>query len=172
MAQLQCSIALLKQLDAMPGEGPPPASAPGRLGDWGVTLFPLENRKAALFMSQRTLLSFVILEGKPFAPSSFATVFWAGLSQVLEMDGYKPPVVAEVLDSYSELVLTKTGSASRTAQINNLAQDYKHAVWIAGGLKRCDLDTAIRKINQRPRKPLNYATAQEATRELLAAKAA
>ena len=38
-------------------------------------------------MSQRTLLSFIILEGKRFDGEAIALIFWGGLAQALEMEG-------------------------------------------------------------------------------------
>ena len=172
MAVLHCSNTLLAQLDALHEPEAIPATPPGRLGDWCATVFSLEDRRAALFMSQRTLLSFIILEGKRFDVEAIALIFWGGLAQVLEMEGYKKRDAEEIVDSYSEFFLAKTASASRTSQMNSLIRDYRDLVMSFGGLKRCDVGVVIHEINDRPRKALNWATPQEMTDELLGTKTA
>lgn len=124
-----------------------------------------------LFMSQRTLMSFIVLEGRRFDAYAIARIFSAGLAQVFAMHGCKTRDTDRIVDSYSELVLTKTANASITAQMNNLVRDYRHLVQRAGGLEYCDVGTLIRKLNQRPRKGLNWATPEEITREILFASA-
>ena len=172
MAVLRCSNTLLAQLDALHEPEAIPATRPGRLGDWCATVFSLEDRRAALFMSQRTLLSFIILEGKRFDGETIALIFWAGLAQVLEMEGYKKRDAEEIVETYSEFFLAKTASASRTSQMNSLIRDYRDLVMRFGGLRCCDVGVVIHEINERPRKALNWATPQEMTDELLGTKTA
>jgi len=135
-------------------------------------MFPLDGRKAALFMSERTLLSFVILEGRIFDAAAIGQAFWAGLAQTLSMEGYKKRDIDEIVDSYSELVLAKTKNASQTAQINSIARDYKLLVRRRGGLKRYDIGSAIANVNGRPRRAVGWATPEEIVREVLTARAA
>jgi len=170
MAHLHCSTALLAQLGATPVQaGTQPPSTPGRLGDWCVFMIPLGKRNAALFMNQATQLSFIILEGQRFDAQAMAKIFWGGLSNVLALHGVQSNVAEAVVDSYAELVLSKTPNASLTAQMSNLARDYKQLVAAAGGIERCDVGAVIQSLNQRPRKGLNFATPQEAVLALLKA---
>ena len=172
MALLQCSNTLLARLDAMLDLEARAATQPGRLGNWCATMFSIEDRRAALFMSQRTLLSFIILEGRRFDVEAIARIFWGGLAQVLEMEGCKRRDADEIVDSYSEIVLAKTANASRTSQVNSLVRDYRDVVMNFGGLRHCDVGIVIQEINQRPRKALNWATPKEVTHELFTAKTA
>lgn len=167
MALLRCSNTLLAQIGARNQPDTVPATPPGRLGDWCATVFALDDRRAALFMSQRTLLSFIILEGKRFDAEAIALIFWGGLAQVLEMEGYEKQDAEEIVETYSEFFLAKTASASRTSQMNSLIRDYRDLVMSFGGLKRCDVGVVIHEINERPRKALDWATPQEMTEELL-----
>jgi hypothetical protein len=173
MAQLQCTRKLLLQLNALPGaEATLPESKPGFLGDWCATLIPVEERVAALFMSQRSLLSFAILEGQRFNPEAIGKVFWGGLSQTLAQAGYKAAKVKQVVNSYSELVLAPIASKSQNAQLTNLGRDFAHFIEVSGGLERCDIGAAIQNINQRPREALQWETSEEVTRALLFAAGA
>ncbi len=173
MAQLHCTRKLLLQLNALPGAGAePPGSKAGYLGDWCATLVPLEERVAALFMSQRSLLSFVILEGQRFDPEAIAKVFWGGLSQTLAQAGYKAAKVKQVVNSYSELVLVANASKSHNAQLTNLGRDFAHFVKVSGGMARSDIGAAIQNINQRPREALQWETPEEVTHALLLAAGA
>lgn len=167
MANLQCSVALLTQVGAMPGGDDPPESSPGLLGDWCAMIFPLDTRTAILFMNERTLLSFVVLEGKRIDAVALGKVFWGGLSQLLVLSGFTDGVADLVVASYPEVLLTKTKSASIRAQLSSLARDYSDLVAREGGLKRFDVGVAILNMNERPRKALRWATPLELARELL-----
>lgn len=134
--------------------------------------FSLEDRRAALFMSQRTLLSFIILEGQRFDAEAIAVVFWAGMQQVLELEGCKKRLAEEVANSYSDMVLNKTVDAPRRSQMGHLVRDYRDLVMLWGGLKRCDVGEVIHGLNQRPRKSLGWATPQEVMHALLKASVA
>lgn len=173
MAHLHCSNTLLAQLGAPQAQaGALPLSTPGRLGGWCVSMIPLGKRNAALFMNQATQLSFIILEGQRFDAQAMAQIFWGGLSNVLALHGIQPNVAEAIVDSYAELVLGKTPNASLTAQMSNLARDYKQLVAAAGSIERCDVGAVIQSLNQRPRKGLNFATPQEAVLAFLNAPAA
>ena len=158
----------MTQIHGMPEDDTLPDTVPGHLGDWCANLIPLEQRVAALFMNQHTQLSFVILEGRRFDALAIGTVFLGGMSQVLELHGYKTRKAKMVVDSYSELILVKNVDASFIAHMSNLARDYRWQIERARGLSCCDVGAVIRELNRRPRKLLNWATPEEATRERLA----
>ena len=172
MAILECSTALLRQIDALHEPDVQPTTPPGRLGDWCATIFSLEDRRAALFMSQRTLLSFIILEGRRFDAEAIAVVFRVGMRQVLELEGCKKGLAEEVASSYTDMVFDKTVDASRRSQMGNLVRDYRDLVMHWGGLKHCDVGEVIHGLNQRPRKSLDWATPHEVMHALLKARVA
>ena len=58
-----------------------PSDAP--LGNWYVNRFNLGRRKAYIFMSETTLLSFILFQGKrPVTTESLPSMLLAGLQQV------------------------------------------------------------------------------------------
>lgn len=172
MAVLECSTALLRQIDLLGQPDVQLTIPPGRLGDWCATIFSIEDRRAALFMSQRTLLSFVLLEGRHFDAEAIVVIFWGGMQQVLELEGCKKRLAKEVVDSYSPIVFRKTVDASRRSQMGSLVCDYRDLAMRLGGLKRCDVGEVIHGLNQRPRKALNWATPHEVMHALLKARIA
>jgi hypothetical protein len=131
-------------------------------------MIELDDRRAALFVCQRTSLNFIILEGKRFDAAALAEIFWTGLHQTLELIGVSSKVAQAISDSYSELYLARFSSASWTARLNAVAQDYKHRIRNRGGVAECDIGAAIAAENDRPRQILKSATAKELTLELLA----
>ena len=71
-----------------------PSQAP--LGHWLVNRFDLGNRKALVFMSEPTLLSFILYEGaRPLSPITLPQMFLAGLTQLLEMRGFAEKSIAD-----------------------------------------------------------------------------
>lgn len=90
---VQKAIGLRKEnlADALPSEAP--------LGNWYVHRFNLARSKAYIFMSEATLLSFILFQGKkPITAESLPGMFMAGLSQLLEMRGLPAPAVRRAIE--------------------------------------------------------------------------
>jgi hypothetical protein len=143
------------------------------LGNWSVNYIPIGSSKALLFMSDRSLLSFPILEGKvPFQMQDMPTFLGHGLSQLMKMANLQEASFAKVLIDMGEVAITKTGSQSILGLQRALAQDYDHLVCQAGGVQRANLGSIIAAVNQTPRAKLKFATSFEVARELLTESAA
>ena len=151
-------------------EAPPAESL---LGNWSVNFVPIGSRNALVFMSDRTLLSFLILEGKQgFEMQDMPSFLGHGLSQLMQMMGVPEDRYADLLDDTEVVALTKPGSQSVLGLHRSISGDYDYRVERSGGISKCDLGSIIAAVNETPRAKLYFATSFEVTNALLVPGAA
>ncbi len=145
---------------------PLPSSAP--LGNWYVNRFNIGRRKAYIFMSEATLLSFVLLQGKkPVTPETLPTMMLAGLAQLLQMRGFDGRAIELALAQYHEGVFAKTDSRADLGSLNDLVQRYQWIIESNGGLDHCDLTHIIMATNDMPQRRLGWRTSWDMTKSKL-----
>ena len=151
-------------------EAPPAESV---LGNWSVNYVPIGSRFAFVFMSDRSLLSFPILEGKQaFEMRDMPSFLGHGLSQIMRMMSLPEDKYARLLEDTNEVALVKPSSQSILGLHRSISSDYDYRVASAGGINKCDLGSVIAAVNQTPRAKLKFATSFEVTSALLAPGAA
>jgi hypothetical protein len=172
VAYLQCTRAVAAR--ARLGRERLPAASPtdAVLGNWHVTLQHLADGNAFVYMSERTQLSFLMLEGERITPQKLSTSLLRGMLLVLEMDAYPPSICERVLADYSAGAFARATDLSVLGALTNLALDYAACIEEDGGLPRCDLGQIIHVLNHRPSKRLGWQSPFEATATLLRAGAA
>ena len=138
-----------------------PSQAP--LGHWLVNRFDLGNRKALVFMSEPTLLSFILYEGvRPLSPVTLPQMFLAGLTQLLAMRGFAEKSIADATRPYHTGQFAKTDSRASLGSLNDMVGTYQWLVEAGGGLHSCNLSAIIMQINKTPQRRLNWACAWDA----------
>lgn len=143
-----------------------PSSAP--LGHWYVHRFDLGRRKAYVFMSETTLLSFILFQGKkPVTAESLPNMMLAGLEQLLQMRGMGVDTIERAMAHYREGMFAKTDSRQALGSLNDLVQRYQWMVDYDGGLDRCDLSRIILGTNEMPQRRLGWATSWDITQSKL-----
>lgn len=143
-----------------------PTSAP--LGNWYVNRFAVGRRKAHVFMSETTLLSFILLQGKiPVTPETLPTMMLAGLEQLLQMRGMGEDAIDRAMVHYHEGLFAKTDSRADLGSLNDLVQRYQWMIEYEGGLDRCDLTRIIMGTNDMPQRRLGWFTSWEVTQSKL-----
>jgi hypothetical protein len=141
---------------------PVPTLAP--LGNWYVNRFDLGRRKAHVFMSETTLLSFILLQGKTsVTPETLPIMMLAGLEQLLRMRGMGEPAIEQAMVHYQEGLFAKTDSRADLGSLNDLVLRYQWVVEFDGGLERCDLTRIIMATNDMPQRRLGWRTSWEVT---------
>lgn len=168
MIQLKCTQTVLKLLglraDAL--AAPQPGEAP--LGHWWVNQIRLGRRTAFLFMSEATLLSFVLLQGrKPVTVESLPIMFLGGLEQLLRMKGLPQAAIDRALAPCVNGAFAATDNRNDRGSLNDLAHRYAWIVEAEGGLARCDLTGLIMNTNDMPQRRLGWGTSWEAVRARL-----
>ena len=169
MFYLKCTGPVISHLGLRRKDLFTPTDTTAILGNWYVNHFPIGRRQAFIFMSERTLLSFILMEGRRADIKKLFESFIAGLSQLLELEGFSAEQINRVMESYSEGAIGPTTSASHIGSLNSLIQDYLHRIHYHGGVSQCDLGSIIQATNRGPCKRLAWATALEGTREVIGA---
>ena len=167
MIYLKCTNAVLRHIrlrkDGLETASPSPAV----FGNWYVNLFPVDGRIAFLYMSERTFLSFILMEGMKIDAARLSGAFIGGLAQVLAIESYSELTIDRVVADYEQGMFAHSRDASDLGSLTNLIQDYRGAIDDEGGLVRCDIGRIIMMINRRPNKRLGWHTPLEMTAQLL-----
>ena len=137
------------------------------LGNWYVTLTKLNSGNAFVYVSERTLLSFIMLEGERITPGKLFSSFVRGLLLVLEMGGHSERILDRVISDYSTGTVSPAEDLSVLGSVTNIALDYAAFIDHDGGVERCDLNEIIMSINSRPSKRLGFDNPFNVTASLL-----
>jgi len=134
------------------------------LGNWYVNRFDADRRRVYIFMSESTLLSFILLQGKkPITVESLSNMMLAGLQQLLEMRGLPSAAIDKAFAHYESGVYAKTDSRSSLGSLNDLVHCYRHMIEYQGGLASCDLTDIIMNINDMPQRKLEWSNSWDVT---------
>ena len=134
---------------------PEPSDAP--LGNWYVNRFNLDRRKAFIFMSETTLLSFILFQGKkPVTIESLPNMLLAGLQQLLQMKGLPISAINKAFEYYDAGLYAKTDNRSDLGSLNDLVNHYQWRVEREGGLSQCDLTGIIMSVNDVPQRRIGW----------------
>lgn len=140
------------------------------LGSWYVHRFAIGRTRFFLFMSEATLLSFVLYQGKKaVSATTLPTMFMAGLHQLLIMRDIGTSAIERALEPYHVGLFARTDSRKSLGSMNDLVRCYTTMVEAHGGLQACDLTATIMKINDMPQRTLGWATSWEMTEAVLQA---
>jgi hypothetical protein len=168
MLYLKCTALVQKALglpkthltDALPSEAP--------LGNWYVNQLKVGRRTAHLFMSETTLLSFILLQGaKPVTVETLPQMLIGGLDQLLEMGGLGEDAIQRALAHYHTGAFAKTASRSDLGSLNDLMMRYQWVIERDGGLAHCDLTRIIMGTNDMPQRRLGWSSSWDVTRSKL-----
>jgi len=126
------------------------------LGAWYVNLFPIERRKALIFMNERTLLSFIIYGVRKDNTKSLPEVLCRGLHQLLNFASVDPVLIERALSDYETYYYSKTDSKRALGNMNEIVFLYQHHIQYEGGLENCDLTDITFKVNETPQRNIGW----------------
>jgi hypothetical protein len=161
-AEVQKALGLRKENLIKAGETDAP------LGNWYINRFDADGRHIYIFMSEPTLLSFILFQGqKPVTPQRLPNMMLAGLQQLLEMRGLPSAAVGRAVTPYEAGLYAKTDSRSSLGCLNELVHAYRYMIESNGGLGSCDLTGIIMRVNDMPQRKLEWATSWDVTQARL-----
>lgn len=135
------------------------------LGHWYVHRFPIGKTQFLLFMSESTLLSFVLHQGRrQLNAQTLPDMFLAGLQQLLSMKGLDSGTIARTMAPYHTGLFGKTDSRKTLGSMNDLIRCYTVIVEAEGGLGSCNLTDIIMKLNDMPQRTVDWATSWDVAR--------
>ena len=144
-----------------------PKTATAPLGNWYVTFLPMAERNAFVYMSSRTQLSFLMLEGERLTAEKLFISLVRGISLVLELAGFPERVREKIMDGYRSVAFARASDLSMLGVLTNYALDYEAFIEQDGGLGRCSLDQLVVDMNCRPAKKLGFSSPLEETARAL-----
>jgi hypothetical protein len=166
---LQCTHSVLKHFGVRPKDLRQADESDALLGNWSVTNFVVDRRHAFLFMSDRTLLSFMLLEGKMrFDLSKVQGLLQGGLSQLLAFAQFSPDQIQSAVAGLDVIAVTRTKDRALLGNLTSLADEYQHRICVSGGFAACDLTQITLSVNEGPQRRLGWSSSFDITRELLA----
>jgi hypothetical protein len=167
MLQLRCTKKVLDQFGISPKSLVEPEASDAPLGNWCVNMVTIERRKTLIFMSERTLLSFLIFGVRKGNSTDLGELFVRGLFQLLELEGFAEAQIEGALGKDRLLTLSKSHNRKALGNLNDLQQKYQHHVAYDGGFQHCDLWQIISSTNRMPQKNLGWKYSIEVARELM-----
>jgi hypothetical protein len=146
----------------------PPGQTDSALGNWMVTIVSIGRRRAYVFMSSRSLLSFPVMIGKnQITIEDMPTLLIYGLTRLMEHMKTPDSQRIRLLNDLKEIALCKATDPSMIGVFRSVASDYDYRVGRAGGLANVDMDDIVFRNNSIPRATLGYRTSFEVSRDLL-----
>ena len=167
MLQLRCTGKVQKGLGLKPSQLSDIKNPDSILGNWYVNLTTIDRRKTLLFVSERTLLSFIIFGVKKASFKKMNNIFINGLTQLLEIENFSNEAIEKVTNEYADLEYTKTESKKVLGNMNDLMSLYQHYIYSDGGLKECSVGEIILQINRTPQRNIGWSNSITVTKEIL-----
>ena len=127
-----------------------------------VTIVPIGRRRAYVFMSSRSLLSFPIMIGqKKITLEDMPILLSYGLTRLLEHMRTPDSQRVKLLEDLKEIALCKAIHQSIIGVFRSVASDYDYRVGRGADLTNVDMDDIVFKNNSIPRATLGYRTSFE-----------
>ncbi len=167
MLQFRCTGKVQKEFKLKPNELSKILEPDSTLGNWYVNISTIDRRKTLLFMNEKTLLSFILYGVKKSNITNIHEVFLKALNQLLLIEGVDYPEINKLNNEYFNLEYTKTNNKSILGNMNDLMSLYKHFIYSDGGLKFCDLNDIIKRINRTPQRNIGWGNSINLAKELL-----
>jgi hypothetical protein len=146
----------------------PPGQTDSALGNWMVTIVRIGNRRAYVFMSSRSLLSFPVMIGqKTIAVEDIPTLLLYGATRLMAHMHTPRSQSARLLADFNEIALCKAADTSMIGLFRSVASDYDYKVDSRGGLAHVDMDDIVVMVNNVPRAKLGFHSSFEVSRGLL-----
>jgi hypothetical protein len=146
----------------------PPGQTTSVLGNWMVNIVPIGSRRAFLFMSGRSLLSFPIMIGVKQPTLQDMPAFLShGLKQLSPVIKVPSKKLSLLLQDFDEVAICQAIDKPLLAAFRAVAAEYHHRVNAEGGAAKANIGAIISAVNSTPRQMLEYKNSFEVSNELL-----
>jgi hypothetical protein len=146
----------------------PPGATDSALGNWKVTVVPIGLRRAFVFMSSPSFLSFPVMMGQQtITVEDMPLLLSYGVSRLMEQMQTPPSQRSRLLLDMHKVAICKATDTSMIGLFRSVARDYDDHVDRRSGLALVDMDAIVTKVNTVPRAKLDFQTSYEVSRGLL-----
>lgn len=136
-------------------------------GSWYVNMFTVDRRKTLIFMSERTLMSFISHGVKKSNSSDIRHIFLCGLEHLLQMEDVRENKIRQIINTYADARYAQTDSRSALGNLNDLVFACKYDILYNGGFSRCHIGNIIQAVNRTPQRNLGWRTSIKVMHERL-----
>lgn len=165
MMQLCCTNRVLKQF-AIPDDAlHTPIRGSATLGNWYLDLVNIDGQPSLLCMSERTLLSFLLLAED--TRGNLGETFVNGLLKLLQQESLTHDEFEAALQGCDEITVTGATNDLALTSLSTLGDHYKWGIVGSGGYKHCDLSTITSGLNRMPQPDIGGAGALGMAKELI-----
>lgn len=165
MIQLCCTQRVQKHF-AIPDEAlHKPIRGNSTLGNWYLDVTSIDGQTCLLCMSERTLLSFLLVEDDTKA--NLGETFINGLLKLLQAEALSHEQFEAALKGCEEITVTGATNERALASLSSLADHYKWGIDGSGGYKRCDLPAITSGVNRMPQPEIGGGGAISMAKELI-----
>ena len=126
----------------------------GLLGAWHANLKNVNRKKCVLFVNDKTLYNFVVINLSRAKIRELDSVFVQYLFLNLFQEGFSEELVKRLTQEYDTVQFAKTDSKSILGSMNDLAFHYKYHIQTEG---EDALPSIIHKLNRMPMGAQNYS---------------
>ena len=125
----------------------------GLLGAWHANLIYVNRKKCVLFVNDKTLYNFVVINLSRAKIKELDSIFVQYLFLNLFQEGFSEELVKQLTQEYGSVQFAKTDSKSVLGSMNDLAFHYKLYLQTEG---EDALPSIVHKLNRMPMGAQNY----------------
>ncbi|MBN2718480.1 MAG: hypothetical protein JXX14_21730 [Deltaproteobacteria bacterium] len=144
-----------------------PEAGDAFLGNWYVDIVHIMPYDSLLLMSEKTLLSFVLLNIRQDHSEMLANGFFNGLEHLLQEEKFAERSIQLLMQGLELMNITAAVDKRRIASLTNIGLLYSEEVKQSGGLDNCNILDVMKRINRFPHPSLNHQSPIKATKTLL-----
>ena len=153
MQIIKCTAKLRKEMGLKNSSLTEVFPAAGLLGAWHANLIYVNRKKCVLFVNDKTLYNFVVINLSRAKIKELDSIFIQYLFLNLFQEGFSEALVKQLTQEYDTIQFTKTDSKSVLGSMNDLAFHYKYHLEAEG---ENALPSIIHKMNRMPMGAQNY----------------
>ena len=153
MQLIKCTAKLRKEMGLKKSDLSETVPENSLLGAWHANLLYVNRKKCVLFVNDKTLYNFVVINLSRAKIKELDSIFVQYLVLNLFQEGFSEALVKRLTQEYDTIQFTKTDSKSVLGSMNDLAFHYKYHIQTEG---ENALPSIIHKMNRMPMGAQNY----------------
>jgi hypothetical protein len=164
MQTIKCTAKLRTEMGLKNTSLPEPNLEAGLLGAWHANLIYVNRKKCVLFVNDKTLYNFAVINLSRAKIKELDSVFLQHLVLHLFQEGFSEEQVKQLTQEYDRIQFAKTDSKSVLGSMNDLAWHYKYHLVEDG---EDFLPHIVHELNRMPMGAMKYAYAIDVLRQVI-----
>ena len=144
-----------------------PTNGDAFLGNWYADVIFLEPWHSLLLISEKTYLSFVLLNVRAEHGDMLANGFINGLEHLLQTEQFAERSIRLMMGGLEVMNIAAANNVQKLKILGAIGSDYSNRVSEKKGLDHCDIRDIMKAINRTPHPSLDNQTPIKATKTLL-----